>query len=282
MTEKLQDILKKGWGIWRKNLVLSVPFILSIVLIIMLVLVFGIVMVFLLLPVFASGITGTAGMGMVNTILLIAGIILLILLISLTSSFFSAGAIGMSKKAIEQKKPNLDEMTDYGKRKFIDLFIASLIIMAITLVSLILLVGVFIGIPLALGISPSDSLVSFIPLTIGTAISVLFLIVIGLALAMVPYAVVISDLGPMDGVKKGISFFMNNKLHTFLLWLIVMVVSIASSIVFNVVQFIIEQIPVLGIILSIIISLISVAFSTVVIAPLSTVWYSYFYMDRVK
>lgn len=278
MTEKLDGILKKGWSIWRKNLILSVPFILSFVLIIVLFIVFGIVLMLLFLP----GLTGFSGMDMLNVVILALAVILFIVLVSLISSFFSAGAIGMAKKAIEQKKPNLDEMADYGKRKFIDLFLASLIIMVITLVSLILLVGAFIGIPLALGISPSDSIVSFTPMIIGTAISVLFLIVIGIALAMVPYAVVISDLGPMEGVKKGVRFFLDNRLHTFLLWLIIMVVSITSSLIFNVIQFIFEQIPLLGIILSIIISLISVAFSVVVLSPLSTVWYSYFYMDRVK
>jgi len=278
MAEKLQDIMKKGWGIWRKNLILSVPFILSLVLIIILLIVFGIAMALLAF----SGLADFSGMNMLNAVILALATILLIILISLISSFFSAGAIGMSKKAIEQKKPNLDEMTDYGKRKFIDLFFASLITMVIGLVSIILVVGVFVGIPLALGISPSDSIVSFIPMIIGAVISTLFLIVIGLGLAMVPYAVVISDLGPMEGVKKGIRFYLDNRLHTFLLWLIVMVISIGSSAIFNVIQFIFEQIPLLGIIMSIVITLISVAFSTAVLAPLSTVWYSYLYMDRVK
>ena len=278
MVEKLQDIIKKGWSIWRKNLILSVPFILSIVLIIILVIVFGIAIALLAF----SGLADFSGMNMLNAVILALATVLFIILVSLISSFFSAGAIGMSKKAIEQKKPNLDEMTDYGKRKFMDLFLASLIIMVITLVSLILLAGVFIGIPLAFGFSPSDSMVSFIPMIVGAAISILVLIVIGLALAMVPYAVVISDLGPMEGVRKGARFFLDNRLHTFLLWLIVMVISIGSSAIFNVIQFIFEQIPLLGIILSITITLISVAFSTVVLAPLSTVWYSHFYMDRVK
>jgi len=278
MVEKLQDIIKKGWSIWRKNLILSVPFILSIVLIIILVIVFGIAIALLAF----SGLTDFSGMNMLNAVILALATVLFIILVSLISSFFSAGAIGMSKKAIEQKKPNLDEMADYGKRKVIDLFLASLIIMVITLVSLILFLGVFVGIPMALGISPSDSIVSSIPMIIGTTISVLFLVVIGLALAMVPYTVVISDLGPVEGVKKGVRFFLDNRLHTFLLWLIVMVISIGSSIIFNLIQFIFEQIPILGIILSITITLISVVFSTVVIAPLSTVWYSYFYMDRVK
>jgi len=278
MTEKLDGILKKGWGIWRKNLVLSVPFILSFVLIIILVIVFGIAAVLLVF----SGLVDFSGMNILSIIILAPATALFIILISLVSSFFSAGAIGMSKKAVEQKKPNLDQMADYGKRKFIDLFLASLIIMVITLVSLILLLGVFVGIPMTLGVSLSDSILSIILIIIGIAISVLSLVAIGLALTMVPYAVVISDLGPMEGVKKGVRFFLDNKLHTFLLWLIIMVLSIASSIIFNVVQIIIEQIPLLGIILSIVITLISVAFSTAVIAPLSTVWYSYFYIDRVK
>jgi len=278
MTEKLDGILKKGWGIWRKNLILSVPFILSLVLIIILLIVFGIVMVLLTF----TGLADLSGMDALSIIILSLAAIVFIILISLISSFFSAGAIGMAKKAIEQKKPNLDEMTDYGKRKFIDLFIASLIIMAITLVSLILLLGVFVGIPMALGISLSDSIISIVLVVVGIVISVSVLVAIGLALTMVPYAVVISDLGPMEGVKKGVRFFLDNKLHTFLLWLIIMVLSIASSMIFNVVQIIIEQIPLLGIILSIVITLISMAFSTAVIAPLSTVWYSYFYIDRVK
>ncbi len=282
MARKLEDILRNGWGIWRKNLILSVPFILSFVLTAVVVIIFGIVLMFLPLTMLASGMVGLGRIGMMDIILLVAAVVGLILLTGLISSFFSAGAIGMAGKAVEQKKPNLDDMVDYGRRKFINLFLASLIIILMTSGLLILLMGIFIGIPLAIGVLQSNSMLSILLVIIWALISLLALIVLGLSLTIVPYAIVISDLGAVEGVKKGVEFFLNNKLHVFLLWLIITVLSIAALLIFNVIQFIVGLLPLIGIILSIIISLVSLAFSLVVMAPLSTVWYSYLYLDRTK
>jgi len=285
MTEKLEDILKKGYGIWRNNLNLAVPFVLSAVLGFIVVIILGIVMaiiLFLSIPGFAGSTAGLPGIGIFNIIILIVIIILMIIVMQLISSFFTAGAIGMAKKAIEMKKPNLDEMTDYGKRKFMDLFLATVIVSIILLLSAILLIGVFIGIPFAMGAMTSNSPLFIILLILGIAILVMCTLTLDLIFTPVPYAVIISDLGAIEGIKKGVNFFMDNKMHTFLLWLIIMAISIGTSIILNVIQFILGFIPILGAIMSLFLSLLSLVFSVVVLAPLSTVWLSYLYVDRTK
>jgi len=284
MTEKLEDILKKGYGVWRKNLNLAIPFVLSAVLGFIVAVVFVVIMgilIVLSMPNFMESSTGLGDINIFGLILLIVTIILMVIVMQLISSFFTAGAIGMAKKALEMKKANLDEMTDYGKRKFMDLFVATMIISLMVILFAILLVGVFIGVPYAIGITTSTPL--FVILLIsGIVITVVCILALDLIFTPVPYAIVISDLKAIEGIKKGVKFFMDNKMYTFLLWLLIIVISAATSIILNVTQFILEFIPILGAIMSLMLSLLSVLFSLIVVAPLSTVWLSYLYMDRTE
>jgi uncharacterized membrane protein len=95
----------------------------------------------------------------------------------------------------------------------------------------------------------------------------LYIIIISIILALPRYAVVIDDVGALSGVKTGFKLFMANKIVVFLLWLIVLVVSlIAAS--FGAIEYI-------G-------GLISAILSVIVIQPLTVIWWSRLYLSIVK
>jgi len=85
--------------------------------------------------------------------------------------------------------------------------------------------------------------------------------------ALVSYAVVIDDLSAIEGVKKAFRVFWHNKISVFLIWLIVLVISILFGLI--------GLIPIIGGILSLIVTFL-------IVTPLTTIWWSKFYITVSK
>ncbi len=287
MPEKLEEILNKGFYAWKKNLNISVPFLLNLIgeiIVAGIFLISGIILlIFTLSPLFSISdiseipyfIDKLTGVGIVAILLFAALLVVFLVILQLINSFFYSGAIGMAKTATESGKTGISDMWDYGKKKFPDLFFANLIIF------FIYLLGILFFLPIILGVFLMDeNIFSLILFLIGITGIILYLIIAGIVLSPVQYAVVILDTGAVDGVKKGFGFFMNNKLDVFLLWFIIFLISIAIGIFTWLFQFIAELIPIVGWILSILITIASTLVSVLIIAPLSVVWWTRLYMDR--
>ncbi|UZE92762.1 MAG: hypothetical protein IB616_02920 [Methanosarcinales archaeon] len=122
MPENIESILKNGFDAWKKNLNICIPFILNIIGIAILAVVTALVAIATiigpLMPISPEEVTPWLLLGQIRPM---AGIIVLlfivfIILAGLIGAFFSAGAIGMAKKANKGKRATLSDMVEHGKR----------------------------------------------------------------------------------------------------------------------------------------------------------------------
>jgi len=305
----LEDILRNGFLTWRKNLNIAVPFLLSSIINLLLIVIFITIIYFFLNPFQSSFATASYGryspLSSINWLLLLLDILLVIsflIIMSIISSFFYAGAIGMSKKAIETGKTSLEDMMEFGKRKFFSLFLAQLVISIGITFLLLLLVGIPILITLKVQLI-GRSLMGFG----GNLFSVLAIIV-SIIFAALPFAIVISDLGAVNGLKRGYGFFMDNKLPVILLWVFIRYVtefinygilfiavivfslgilfipipSNISNILSPTLQHILMPLSIIFLITIAIVILVSWIVSIFVLSPLTTVWWSRLYINKTK
>jgi hypothetical protein len=283
MVEDLGSVIGKGFDTWKKNLTICLPFVFSLILtsIVAIIIIGGALLATVpslpsLIPYFTKPdeippelIPQLLPQYIQNIDMIIAAVIITVISVLLISAFFTAGAIGMAKEATERGRTSLSDMKEYGKRKFISLLFANLI------VGLIMLAGVIFLIPGILYILPNITTLSELPpevmlpalalFGLGFLIMFIYALLISIMFALSPYAVVIDDLGAVEGVKSGFKFFLSHKLDIFLLWLVVLVVG-------GVVVFVTGSIPYIG-------QLISMAVSVIVIQPLTVIWWSRLYLS---
>jgi len=278
------EIIKGGYKTWKNNFILCVPFILGGLIS---AIVAGIIMVITFLSLFwslietvfsnPSSIASSEFFPQLysvmtsNLISIIAVFLIIAIIVGLIYSFFYSGAIGMAKEALLTGKTNLSHMMDYGKKKYLDFFFASII------VGLIFLIGVLFLIPGILSVSSeiassgfefsNQNINAYLPLIIGFLIMVPYMIIMSVIFALVSYAVVIDDLSAIEGVKKAFRVFWHNKLNVFLIWLIVGVIGFLFGLI--------GLIPFIGGTLSFIVTLL-------IVTPLTTVWWSKFYITISK
>ena len=289
MNEDLGDILKNGFQTWKNNLITCVPFLLSAILIILLVLGLLIFVIFLMAGSLSSlGYTLTSSLSnlpILSFFLLILLVIIFVVVISLIDAFFEAGAIGMAKEATQKGKTSLDDMMQYGKKKVVSLFLANLLVGIIILVGVIILLGCFIGIPYLFGFFSGYggmNLWLLLFIILGICLTLLYLLITAIIFSPVKYALVVSDLGAIAGVEEGYNFFKKHKLDVFLMWLIVLAVGLGLSAVSFILRLPLSFIPLLGVILSVIISILTALTSVLVIAPLTAIWWTRLYLNRIE
>ncbi len=287
MVEELGSILSNGFDTWKKNLNICLPFVFSLILtsIVALIIIGGVLLMTVgpllpsLMPHFANSgeippdiIRQLQPLFLQNIGMIIAAVIITIILVLLISVFFTAGAIGMAKEATETGRTSLSDMTDYGRRKFLSLLFANII------VGLIALAGFVFLIPGVLSLLPTittsqvppevTNMAAFALLFLGFVIMLIYILIVSIMFALPPYAVVIDDLGAIEGVKWGFKFFRAHKLDVFLLWLVVLVIAVVASIILS-------NMPYVG-------QLLSMAVSVVVIQPLSVIWWSRLYLSGIE
>ncbi|MHC1585813.1 MAG: DUF7847 domain-containing protein [Candidatus Syntropharchaeia archaeon] len=279
MTENLSTVFGEGFDTWKKNLNICLPFVFDLIignLILIVIVGCGIllstpwIMEYLMNP---PKIQPEVVPELISRILpsigtIIAAFIIAFIIRSLIGAFFIAGAIGMAKEAIETGTANLSHMMEYGKRKFISLFLADAILGVIAVVGIVFLIPgayyVFSNLSEFLQSPPPEMILSaLILLGTGFLLMFVYVLIVQIIFAPVRYAVVIDDLGSIDGIKRGFRFFMERKLDVFLLWLIIAVINILAGFIGN--------IPYVG-------WLIGVIISAFVIQPLGVTWWSRLYL----
>jgi len=298
MAKNLKDILTEGFELWRNNLIMGAPPLLNMLIQFVLWIVIVMVIVF---AVLGAGVGLGAGLFLEDienindlipslgaAIIIIFLLMLVMIIISiLIDAFFTAGLIGMAKEAVETGKTQFSTMVECGKRKFISLFFANLILaiivfLPIIIAAIILLILLAGGYSSGVDYSNIDAIIvsSFILFFVIFMLWILYAIILGIIFAVVNYAVVISDTGAVEGVKAGFRFFMNHKLDVFLMWLIILCISLVCGIIYFAIYMMFNFIPFIGGIFAFVWQMIFYAFIAVVITPLTAVWWSWLYIDR--
>lgn len=278
------EIIKDGYKTWKNNLILCIPFILGGLLSAIMA---GIILVITFLSLFwpliktvfsnPSSIASSEFLSQLysiitsNLISIIAVFVIIAIIVGLIFSFFYSGAIGMAKEALLTGKTNLSHMMDYGKRKYLNYFFASIIVGLIFLIGVLFLIPGILSVSSEIGSSgfefSSQNINAYFPLIIGFLIMIPYMVIMSIIFALVSYAVVIDDLSAIEGVKKGFRVFWHNKLSVFIIWLIVGVISFLFGLI--------GIIPIIGGILSLIVTFL-------IVVPLTTIWWSKFYLTISK
>ncbi len=290
--EEIGEMIGKGFGIWRQNLNLCIPFLLNFF-VSMLVLISFLIIIFLVampsidvnptlfqnsqdvqdvqavqdLITQVVGVLGSQGWQM---ILLIVFLFLgMIVILSLVEAFFMAGAIGMSRQALEKGRADTGAMWSAGRRHYLNMFLYTILAGLISMIGIVFLLpslgqiaGVMQGEPAPLGIFVA-----------GLLIFILYAFVLSLALAAAPYALVLDGLGPMQAVRAGIDFFRYNKFDVLILWLVVAALSITLQIIGSSISAGNNTVyPLMSLVTSLV--------NLLVLVPLSTLWWTRLYMNR--
>ncbi len=280
MVEDIGSIISNGFETWQKNLNICLPFVFDLVISSALTLIILGSAILATIPSFVPYLTNPPdeiSPYLISQLLpqilrslsiIITAVIIAIILGLLVSSFFTAGAIGMAKEAIKNGRTNLSDMKDYGSRKFIDVLFANLIIGLIAFAGVIFIIPGFLSFwdVIISGINlPTAEVLPLVAIFgLGFLAMGIYVVIISIIFAPSLYAIVIDDLGAVEGVKKGFRFFMDNKVDVFLIWLIVFAITAVSIFV--------GSIPYIG-------WIIRIGISVIIIYPLAVIWWSSLYLD---
>ncbi len=273
--EDVGDLIGKGFEVWKRNLNLCFPFLLSLVFSILALL--PLLAAFLAIIGFSGDISALESASPEELLsmlgdelfILIAAFLLVILIMSLISAFFTAGAIGMAKEALETGKSTTAAMWSQGRRHFWNMFIASIITTVITLAGMVfLLPGIIYLMP-----SFDRGAQTIGMLVAGMVLLIVYILIVSLLLAVVPYALVVDSLGAVDAIKTSIDFFRYNKFDVFILWLVIIAISIGL-------QMIGSSISAGDAVTYQPLAALTGIINILVFAPLSNVWWTRLYMGR--
>ena len=245
MYEDFGTILNKGFNSWIRNLNICIPFILNFLInMILYFLFFGLIGILLftsstgsiidpatlseeeIVTMVWKGFSENLGLSLV----LILGFYLFA---TFVQSFFTAGAIGMAKKASETGDAGFYDMLVSGSKNTFRLFLTFL------LITLLLLVGIIFIVPGAFAVgdmstlieNPEASVNGVAALAIGVILWTAYIIILNLVLSLCRYALVIDELGPLEALSEGFRFFTNNKLDVFFIWIITIGLALINSFV---------------------------------------------------
>lgn len=286
--EEIGDLIGKGFGIWRSNLSLCLPFVLSFFVSVLVLIPVLVAFVLTFQPLARMDLNATtienteqmqnlisqmqASLGNLaagQIVQLVLFFALLVVLMSLVSAFFTAGAIGMASRALDSGRTGLADMWSAGRENFWNMFLATILMGLMTIAGLAFLIPGMALLPRSL--QPEPQAVGV--LLVGVLLLILYALALSLLLAVTPYALVVERLGAVAAIKASISFFRYNKFDVSVLWLVVVAISIGLQMIggsFSAGEQASYQ-P-----LSIITGLINV----LILAPLSNLWWTRLYMNR--
>lgn len=287
MTEDIGTILSKGFGTFTRNLNITIPFIMNLILSgIVLLMFFTVFTAAFIMPAFSPGNLEPASISIeqmmnilssvfIDNLLIVAlGVIILVLITTFVQSYFTAGAIGMSKNAMGTGDTDIGDMFSYGREHVINLFFLKILLGLITIAGIVFLV------PGILSIEDFDILISNPQMVAGSAVLffagflvwMLYIVAISLILAFTEYALVVDKLDPISSIEKGFYKFMENKLDVFLLWLVILAISILLGII--------GEFAGVFEVTAIIWGFINFILSIIIIPALETIWWTRLYMDK--
>ena len=282
--ESINELLGRGFSLWRDNLNLCIPHLLGFIFS-MMALFAGLMAVILsgMLPLESLNETALndvqnmqdmqklsdqmeeylAGMQSSDLMQIGLAILAIFVLVALVDAFFAAGAIGMARQALEKGRSDTSAMWSAGKRHFLGMFLAEL------LMTLIILMGMALLLPLLAADLESPGLLA-VALVV---IAVFYALALTIILSTLPYALVLEGLSPVRALFASLDFFRYNKFDVAVLWLVVVALSLALQMVGGAFS---TGDAGQGQPLSAITGMISL----LVLAPLSNLWWTGLYMSR--
>ena len=288
MYEDFGTIINRGFYSWARNLKICIPFVLNFLFNLILDVLFIGVIGYLIFASNAGIITDPSTLsqtellsmvwkGLSGNILLSAALILVFILLGMfVQSFFTAGAIGMAKRASETGDTVLPDMVVSGSKNVFRLFLIDL------LISLLLLAGILFIVPGALKIGDLSELINALIenpealpamgaglLAVGIFLWSAYIIFLNIVLSFTSYALVIDELEPLEALRAGFHFFMENKVDVLLVWIIYIGLTSINAVINNYFG------P-----SSILVSGLTLLLPIVVIQPLITVLYTRLYASR--
>lgn len=289
MTETLEKIITKGFNTWIKNLNICIPLVINYV-ITLLIETFAIVIIIVgilginindemlftsneeVIELFLSSVDG-------NLVFIAILAVLYIIITMLTSSYFSAGAIGMCQSATSRGDTTIEDMISAGNKNFIHVFMANLLIGLMVLAGIVFMVpgGLLIGNNIDT-IGAGELGLGIIFFIMGLFIWVIYIIILSVILSMVMYAIIIERIGALEGIHKGYQFFMDNKLSVIFIWLISIIITFTIGSIFFVIGQILTLTGIIG--LNMIWSLGSSLVIITTIQPLIMVWWTRLYIVK--
>jgi len=282
--ESINELLGRGFSLWRDNLNLCIPHLLGFIFSMMAL--FAGLMAFILsgmLPLESLNETALndvqnmqdmqklsdqmdeylASMQSSDLMQISLAILAIFVLVALVDAFFAAGAIGMARQALEKGRSDTSAMWSAGKRHFLGMFLAEL------LMTLIILMGIALLLPLLAADLESPGLLA-VSLVV---IALFYALALAIILSTLPYALVLEGLSPVRALFASLDFFRYNKFDVAVLWLVVVALSLALQMVGGAFS---TGDAGQGRPLSAITGMISL----LVLAPLSNLWWTGLYMSR--
>lgn len=282
--ESINELLGRGFSLWRDNLNLCIPHLLGFFFSLM-ALIAGLMAVIFsgIMPL--EGLNETALQEMQNTqdvqmlshqmeeylaglqssdlLPIFLAALAIFVLVALVDAFFAAGAIGMARQALEKGISDTSAMWSAGKRHFLGMFLAELIM------TLIILMGMALLLLLLAADLESPGLLAVVLVVI----AIFYALALTIILSTLPYALVLEDLSPLRALWASIEFFRYNKFDVAVLWLVVVALSLALQMVGGAFS---TGDGGQGQPLSAVTGMISL----LVLAPLSNLWWTGLYMSR--
>ncbi|MBN2251018.1 MAG: hypothetical protein JW724_02970 [Candidatus Altiarchaeota archaeon] len=287
MKNRIEDILKEGYLVWRKNLVLGLPPLLGGISVLVAIIAAAVCMVAVAVVFFGALIVNIGGGGYpqgdysaiypaaIPFILALAAVTaLFIVVILLANAFFASASIGMSAKALETGKTEAGDITYYGRRNMWQIFSASILMILINIAGLLF----FIPAIAALVAGFLNVAISF--LVLGLVALIAYVTIAGLLLILTPYSIVAGDLGAVEGLRASYSTVMKNKLPVVLMWFAVMGLEAGFGIVANVFTSGMGAIPFIGTFLNIGLYVLYAIFNALFLVPITMLWWTDFYWSR--
>jgi hypothetical protein len=290
----------KGWrdemeeigemiGIWRQNLNLCIPFVLNVFVSILVAIPFLVAIFMAAIPLSSMDSTSIQNVQdpqdmqillsqMEESLgslgwqdILPVGFLLLgmIVILSIVGAFFSAGAIGMARQALEEGRADTGAMWSAGKIHFLNMFLSSLLMGLMIMAGLVFLLPGILRLPWPVQAEPE----AMGMIIVGILVFILYALILSLVLAPAPYALVLEGLGPVRAIRAGIDFFRDNKLDVMILWLVVAALSIAL-------QMIGGSLSTGDAVNNPALSLVTGLVNLLILVPLSNLWWTRLYMNR--
>lgn len=282
--ESINELLGRGFSLWRHNLNLCIPHLLGF-LFSMMALFAGLMAVTFsgMLPLESLNETSLydvqnmqdmqmlsdqmeeylAGMQSSDLMQIGLAILAIFVLVALVDAFFAAGAIGMARQALEKGRSDTSAMWSAGKRHFLGMFLAEL------LMTFVILMGMALLLPLLAADLESPGLLA-VALVV---IALFYALALAIILSTLPYALVLEGLSPVRALFASVDFFRYNKFDVAVLWLVVVALSLALQMLSGAFS---TGDAGQGRPLSAITGMISL----LVLAPLSNLWWTGLYMSR--
>lgn len=293
--EDIGQLIWKGFGIWKRNLNLCIPYLLNVFASMLIVVAFLVAIFVAALPLmggdsalfsniedlgetqaseeFFSQMDAHLASLEWQTLLMIVVLFLgMILVLSLVGSYFNAGAISMARQAQEEGRSVTSTIWSAGRKHYWNMFLLTLLMGLIILAGIIFLLP---GIGQSAGPLPwiQDSPEGMGIFVVGIILFTLYALLLSIILSLAPYALVLEGLGPMAALRASIEFFRYNKFDVLILWLVAAALSIVLQMISSFLsmgEFATYQ-P---------LTMITGLANLLVLAPLTNLWWTRLYMIR--